>query len=143
MSDGSTSQLIELARARSLAQTSEEHVPDYRQVARLLIRLTDLDSRCLGPELAKLQDLSRPVSPQPLGIRGRIRGLFFKAMNPVLGRLLRAASLASPYEAAYELTIDLLSRQLDADSKMQAEIAVLKDRIETLEAQAKSRRFAT
>jgi hypothetical protein len=78
-----------------------------------------------------------------LGIRGRITGLFFKAVNPILGRLLRAASLASPYQAAYELAIDLLSRQLEADSKMQAEIAALQDRIETLEAQAGSRRTST
>jgi len=142
MSD-STTQLIELARVRTLAQASQERVTDYRQVARLFIRLTDLDSRCLGPELAKLQNLSRAVSAQPLGIRGRITGLFFKAVNPILGRLLRAASLASPYQAAYELAIDLLSRQLEADSKMQAEIAALQDRIETLEAQAGSRRTST
>jgi len=139
----SSSQLIELARARSSARVGGEDVIDYREFARLLVRLTDLDSRCLGPELAKLQDQSRPVPAQPLGIRGKIRGMFFKAMSPALGRLLRAASLASPYRTAYGLAVDLLRGQLELDSRLQAEIAGLKHRIETLEAQAGLRKLST
>jgi hypothetical protein len=135
--------LIELARARSSAQAAREHVTDYRQLATMFMRLTDLDSRSLGPELAKLQDLSRTVPAQPLGIRGKIRGVFFKAVNPVLGRFLRAASLASPYRAAYEMAVDLLTRQLESESRMRAEIASLKDRIENLEAKAELRKTST
>lgn len=138
-----TSQLIEMARARSSAQAAGERAVDYRQFARLFLQLTDLDSRSLGPELAKLQDLSRAASAQPLGIWGKIRAVFFRTVNPILGRFLRAASLASPYRAAYELSVELLRRQLESDSRMLAEMASLKDRIENLEAKAGLRKPST
>jgi hypothetical protein len=141
MSDAS-SRLLKTAEARSVARRVNEEVIDYEQVAELFRRFTDLDIHSIGPELARLQSLARAVPPQPIGLRGKIRGLFFRIMNPVLGRVLRAASLASPFQAAYELAMHLQQQQLETERRILTEISTIGARLEILESEVWSRRFS-
>ena len=140
MSDTSL-RLLKTAEARSVARRVNEEVTDYEQVAELFRRFTDLDIRSVGPELARLQSLARAVPPQPLSLRGKIRGLFFRIVNPVLGRVLRAASLASPFQAAYELAMHVQQQQLETERRILAEIAAIGARLEILESEVRARRF--
>ena len=140
MSDA-TSRLLHEAETLSATRRATERVLDYDRVAELFRRLTDLDSRSIGPELARLQNTARTPPPQPMTLAGKMRGLFFRMANPLLGRVLRAASLASPTQVAYQLALQIQEQQFESESKLRAEIADLRDRIEALERHVRSRRL--
>jgi hypothetical protein len=59
--------------------------------------------------------------------------LIFKILNPVLGRVLRVASLSSPFQASYQAVVYVLELQLESEHRMSSEIAVLQARVAALE----------
>jgi hypothetical protein len=131
--------LLEKAELQAQARRVQAEVADYEQVAELFRRITSLDSRTRAPELARLQNLNRPVPPSKITVGGKLHNLFFRMVNPVLGRLLRAASLASPFQAAYELAIHLHQQQLETECKILAEVAAVRARLEILESEIRAR----
>ena len=125
-----------------MSRSPEGELVRYEQMSELFRRLTSLDERSLGPELAKLQNVATTLPPRALGLRGRIRSILLAIISPILGRLLKAASLASPYQAAYELAVEMQERQLQLETKICTELAALNSRIEGLEAEIRSRRLS-
>ena len=134
------SPLWEIAQLHSAARERKEEVMDYESLADLFHRWTLLDTHSKGPELARLQTLSRHSPPQPVGAGGRLRALVFRILNPPLGRLLRAASLASPYQAAYDLVLQIQQQQFETERALRTEVAALRDRLDVLESELRSNR---
>ena len=135
-----SSRLLQIARAQAEARQSESDDRRYEQVAEFFRRITRLDRRSFGPELARFQNIDRPAPPRRMTLGGRAKALFFRIANPVIGRVLNAASLASPFRAAYELSIQLHQQQLESESRILAEIAGINARLELLESEIRSRR---
>jgi hypothetical protein len=127
---------VQTARAKLSSEAAAERAGSYLRHREFFAALTELDAHSLGPELARLQNYPTAVPAQAVGWAGKCRSLFFRLVNPILGKLLHASSLASPYRAAYELAVHMLQSQFDSAAAAQAEIAELKDRITTLEAAA-------
>jgi hypothetical protein len=134
--------LLKEARARSTARRVHDRVIDYDQAADLFRRFTSLDCNSAGPELARLQNLAVNVPPQALSVRGKIRDLFFRIASPILGRILRLASLASPFRAAYEMVLYTQQQQLETERRILDEVAAIGARLEMLESEVKSRRMS-
>ena len=135
--------ILTIAKSRAVARSVEAQVARYQESAEFFRRLTALDEHSLGPELARLQNVPTTVPPHPYGLRKRLRSCLITAISPLLGRLLRAASLASPYHAAYELAVQMQARQLETEERICAELAALSSRIDELESEMNpSRRTA-
>ena len=132
--------VLRMARSRALDRLTEEEIARYQRMAELFRRLTRLDEHSLGPELAKLQNIGTTCPPRGFGFRNRLRSLFLAAVTPLLGRLLKAASLASPYQAAYELAVHMHEQQLQVESQVCTEVSALVSRIDELESEIHSRR---
>ena len=130
-----------MAKSHVVARARDHEMLQYEEAAELFRRLSRLDEHSLGPELARLQSISSSVPPQPFGFRKKIRFYFFRAISPILGRLLKAASLAGPYQAAYELAVQMQERQLELESRLCAELAALNSRIDALESEIRSPRL--
>lgn len=135
-----SSELLATARAKAAEQVGDSNLPDYDQIAELFRRITDLDTHSLGPELARFENVCRPTPPQSMNFGGKVRHWFFRAVNPILGRVLRAGSLATPFRASYELSIHLHQQQLETERKILSELAEISARLELLEAEIRSRR---
>jgi hypothetical protein len=140
MSDANSG-LLKAAKAQAAARELSEDFVDYEELAEVFRKFTSLDSQSCGPELAMLQNLTRTVPPQPLGLGGAIRRSFFSLVNPLLGRFLRMASLASPYQAAYELALHLQKQQLETERRILSELGSLGARLELLESELRSRKL--
>ncbi len=136
----SNARLFEIARSKRAQRPGKSGLPDYEEAAELFRRITDLDARSFGPELARFENAARPAPPRALRTGGKFQYWFFRLVNPVMGRLLRAASLATPFRASYDLSIHLHEQQLATERKILAEIAAISARLELLEAEIRSRR---
>ena len=132
--------IFSIAKERAFDRSLEEQVIRYDQMAEWFRWLTAFDEQSLGPELARLQSIATTSAPRPFGFRRRVRAVFLEAVSPILGRLLKAASLASPYQAAYELVIQTKERQLQMEDRICAELAALNSKIDGLESEITSRR---
>jgi hypothetical protein len=141
MSDAE-SDLLKTAQSRSAARRLNEIVLDYEQMAELFRRFTRLDSESAGPELARLQSFACTAAPQPMTLRGKISGLLMRMVSPVIGRVLRAASLASPFQAAYDLALRLQEQQLESERRILDKIAAIEAKIEILDSKIRSRSFS-
>jgi len=127
--------ILSIARNRAMARSVNADLMTYRHNAEFFRRLTALDEHSLGPELATLQSIGTNAAPHPFGLRNKIISFTVAAISRMLGRLLKAASLASPYQTAYELAIQMQERQLDIETRICAELASLSSRIEELESE--------
>ena len=133
--------VLRMAKNRAMARSRDQELSNYEQMAELFRRLSGLDERSLGPELARLQSISTSVPPQPFGFFGKVKFYLLGAVSPILGRLLKAASLAGPYQAAYELAVQMQERQLELESRICSELAALNNRLDSLESEMRSRRL--
>jgi hypothetical protein len=140
MSDAAA-RLWKTAEALSAVRRENETVADYQELAELFARFTHLDNGNLGPELARLQNFSRVVPPQRLNLRGKLRRWFFGMANPLLAKFLRAASLESASHEAYELAVHLQQQQMEAETRILAELRELTAKVKKIESDQKSRHF--
>ena len=130
-----------MAQNRVIARSRDHQLCNYEQMAELFRRLSRLDERSFGPELARLQSISTSAPPQPFGFFGKIRYYLLAVASPILGRVLKAASLAGPYQAAYELAVQMQERQLELESRLCSELTALNTRLDALESELRSRRL--
>jgi hypothetical protein len=112
---------------------------NYEASAALFRRLTDLDHHSVGPELARLQHLNLNA-PRGRGVRARLTSTLFRIANPILGRILRTASLSSPFQAAYEMALHEQRQHLGAEHRILAELARINARLEILEREIREKR---
>lgn len=133
--------VLRMAKSRVNARSRDNEMCNYEQMAELFRRLSRLDERSLGPELARLQSISTSAPPQPFGLFKKIRFYVLAAVSPILGRVLKAASLAGPYQAAYELAVQMQERQLELEGRICSELAALNSRLDALESEMRSRRL--
>lgn len=134
--------LLRIAKSRAFERTLDQQAVGYEYMAEFFRRLSSIDEQSLGPELAKLQCIASLIPPRQFGLRGRIRSFLLASISPVLGKLLRAASLASPYQAAYELAVQMQEQQLNMESRICSELQALNAKINELESEMNTRRRA-
>ena len=117
-----------IQRAEDSAQKradNERDGADYAHLAELSRRLAKLDEAGLGPGLARIRAGTDPKMLRPVTI-GAWSVFQFKRTMGVLSRLLfQALGMADPLEALYEMMVQQVEAQLEAEKRSKEELAEL------------------
>ena len=141
---GVASELVKQADARADARRQEgQNTPDYASLAEAFRCHTALDSAVpFAQELARLRHPSGALPPNAPTFRGRFGALIGRVFSPLLWRLIRASSTHDPFEAVYRILIEQQERQVQAEARIDGEIAALCARLDQIETALQSRRPA-